>query len=173
MEGSENTSGVKVGMVGKGVGEGKVGRGVVVANETVGIGSVIRASVGREIGDAVAVGIAFCVSAKAVLTVDMAVSMISASLNVGVAMKVLQETSAATRNKRMNVLPKMFTLPLPFILGKETPNGLRYPLVGGTRQRHFAGTSFKPRKPLENAATPTGRVHAVLGSLKERKFHHL
>jgi len=35
------------------------------------------------------------------------------------------------------------------------PNGLRYPLVGGTRQRHFAGTSFKPRKTLENAQTPT------------------
>ena len=25
-------------------------------------------------------------------------------------------------------------------------NGVRYPLVGGTRQRHFAGTNFKPRK---------------------------
>jgi hypothetical protein len=34
-------------------------------------------------------------------------------------------------------------------------NGLRYPLVGETRQRHFAGTSFEPRKVLENA-------HAVL-----------
>ena len=41
-------------------------------------------------------------------------------------------------------------------------NGLRYPLVGGTRQRRFAGTSFKPHKVLENAATPTSRVHAVL-----------
>jgi len=45
------------------------------------------------------------------------------------------------------------------------PNGLRYPLVGGTRQRHFDGTSFKPRKLPENAATPTSRVHAVLGNL--------
>jgi len=44
--------------------------------------------------------------------------------------------------------------------------------VGGTRQRHFAGTSLKPRKLLENAPTPTTpapahfagvRVHAVLG----------
>jgi len=43
------------------------------------------------------------------------------------------------------------------------PNGLRYPRVGGTRQRHFAGTNFKPRKLLENAQTPTRRVHAVLG----------
>ena len=43
------------------------------------------------------------------------------------------------------------------------PNGLRYPRVGGTRQRHFAGTSSKPRKLPENAATPTRRVHAVLG----------
>jgi hypothetical protein len=37
--------------------------------------------------------------------------------------------------------------------------------VGGTRQRRFDGTSLKPRELLENAATPTRRVHAVLGSL--------
>ena len=43
-------------------------------------------------------------------------------------------------------------------------NGLRYPLVGGTRQRHFGGTNFKPRKVPENAQTPTSRVHAVLGN---------
>jgi len=42
-------------------------------------------------------------------------------------------------------------------------NGLRYPLVGGTRQRHFDGTSLEPSKLLENAQTPTSRVHAVLG----------
>jgi hypothetical protein len=47
------------------------------------------------------------------------------------------------------------------------PNGERYPRVGGTRQRHFDGTNFKPRKLLENAATPTRRVHALLGSLLE------
>ncbi len=45
----------------------------------------------------------------------------------------------------------------------QPPNGLRYPRVGGMRQRHFAGTSLKPRKPPENAVTPTRRVHAVLG----------
>ena len=43
------------------------------------------------------------------------------------------------------------------------PNGLRYPLVGGTGQRRFDGINLKPRKPLENAQTPTSRVHAVLG----------
>ena len=37
----------------------------------------------------------------------------------------------------------------------EAPNGWRYPLVGGTRQRHFDGTNFKPRKVPENAQTPT------------------
>ncbi len=47
------------------------------------------------------------------------------------------------------------------------PNGKRYPRVGGTRQRRFAGTSFEPRKLLENAATPTRRVHAVLASLND------
>ena len=65
----------------------------------------------------------------------------------------------------------------------ERANGLRhrlrgctsrvgYPQVGGTRGRHFDGTSFKPRKVPENAQTPTttapayatgDRVHAVLG----------
>ena len=45
------------------------------------------------------------------------------------------------------------------------PNGLRYPLVGGTRQRYFDGINFKPRKLLENAQTPTSRVHAVLGGV--------
>ncbi len=55
----------------------------------------------------------------------------------------------------------------------EEANGWRYPLVGGTGQRHFAGTNSKPRKLLENAATPTSvavapwrhRVHAVLGAV--------
>jgi len=41
-------------------------------------------------------------------------------------------------------------------------NGLRYPLVGEMRQRHFAGTNLKPSKLPENAQTPTSRVHAVL-----------
>jgi len=45
-------------------------------------------------------------------------------------------------------------------------NGLRYPLVGGTRQRHFDGTNCKPRKLPENAQTPTSRVHAVLGAVE-------
>src|SRR5215208_5192586 len=49
------------------------------------------------------------------------------------------------------------------------PNGLRYPLVGGTGQRRFTGINFKPRKVLENAQTPTSRVHAVLGALTERQ----
>jgi len=48
-------------------------------------------------------------------------------------------------------------------------NGWRYPLVGGTRERRFDGTNSKPRKLLENAQTPTSRVHAVLGALTERQ----
>jgi len=42
---------------------------------------------------------------------------------------------------------------------------LRYPRVGGTREHRFAGTNCKPRKLLENAQTPTRRVHAVLGGV--------
>jgi hypothetical protein len=49
------------------------------------------------------------------------------------------------------------------LLCEGQANGLRYPLVGGTRQRHFEGANFKPRKLPENALTPTSRVHAVLG----------
>ena len=47
---------------------------------------------------------------------------------------------------------------------KVLPNGLRYPLVGGPRARHFVGTNLKPHKLPENAANPTSRVHAVLAS---------
>jgi hypothetical protein len=61
------------------------------------------------------------------------------------------------------------TFEKPFTIPKEAPNGLRYPRVGGTRERHVDGTNLKPRKLLENAATPTRRVHAVLGNLSERK----
>ena len=50
---------------------------------------------------------------------------------------------------------------------------MRYPLVGGTRSRRFDGTSFEPKKLLENAQTPTSRVHAVLGALTERKNRNL
>ena len=50
-------------------------------------------------------------------------------------------------------------------------NGLRYPLVGGRRQRHFAGTNSKPHKLPENAQTPTSRVHALLaGVFAYQKF---
>jgi hypothetical protein len=45
-----------------------------------------------------------------------------------------------------------------------SPNGVRYPLVGETGQRDFNGINLKLRKLLENAATPTSRVHAVLGA---------
>src|SRR6266511_2456975 len=51
------------------------------------------------------------------------------------------------------------------LLYERRANGVRYPLVGGTRQRRFDGTSPKPRKLLENAPSPTSRVHAVLGGL--------
>jgi hypothetical protein len=49
-------------------------------------------------------------------------------------------------------------------LSEEVANGERYPLVGGTRKRHFDGTNLKPQKLLENAQTPTSRVHALLGA---------
>jgi hypothetical protein len=61
-------------------------------------------------------------------------------------------------------------IPLDFFFESSLlPNGLRYPRVGGTRQRHFDGTNFQPRKVPKNAATPTRRVHAVLGVFVLRK----
>jgi len=54
-------------------------------------------------------------------------------------------------------------LHLPLLLN-SAPNGWRYPRVGGMKSRHFDGTNFKPRKLLENAPTPTRRVHAVLAA---------
>ena len=45
------------------------------------------------------------------------------------------------------------------------PNGLRYPLVGGTRQRRFDETSFEPNVNPFWRRIPTSRVHAVLGAL--------
>ena len=45
------------------------------------------------------------------------------------------------------------------------PNGLRYPRVGGARQRCFDGINLKPSNLPENAATPTRRVHAVLAAV--------
>ena len=64
-----------------------------------------------------------CVSASPVLTVEMAVSMISASLIVGVDRELLQDASMiAGRNKKSsNVLPTMFILPLPLLFYEETP----------------------------------------------------
>jgi len=54
------------------------------------------------------------------------------------------------------------------------PRGTLLEYLGLKRQRHFAGTNFKPRKVPENAQTPTtmapahfagDRVHAVLGGI--------
>ena len=72
------------------------GKGVLVGGADVAVG-----------GASVFVGIALCVSAKTVLTVAMAVSMISASLVVGVGWPLLQEANIAAK-KRINILPKMF-----------------------------------------------------------------
>jgi len=60
-----------------------------------------------------------------------------------------------------------------FIVASLPPNGLRYRRVistgsirqGGTGESCFGGTNFKPHKLPENAASPTCRVHAVLGGL--------
>ena len=92
----------------------------------------------------VTVGMALCVSAKAVLTVDMAVSILSAGLSVGVDRKLLQDPSIAARNKGMNILPKMFTFQLPLMFCKEAPNGVR-PSPHASRRPSLEGKGFPSR----------------------------
>jgi len=48
----------------------------------------------------------------------------------------------------------LFSMSRKGLPGKP-PNGLRYPLVGETRERHFDGTNLKPRKLPKYAQTPT------------------
>jgi hypothetical protein len=74
----------------------------------------------------------------------------------------LSDTTRVNGGSDKNTSPK--SLLSVILLLALPPNGWRYPLVGGTRQRHFDGTNSKPHKRLENAQTPTSRVHAVLGS---------
>ena len=98
MEGSVNTSGVDVGPR---VGVGNVGgESDVVRNDIVGSGRGVAVC-----------GLALSVSATAVLTVEMAVCIISASFIVGADWNLLQDPSIATRNKGMIVLMKMFISP--------------------------------------------------------------
>ncbi len=59
----------------------------------------------------------------------------------------------------------LYSMFIAFAPQDYAPNGLRYPRVGGTRPRRFDGTNLKPSIRPENAATPTRRVHAVLGGL--------
>jgi hypothetical protein len=61
-------------------------------------------------------------------------------------------------------------VPYQEILGRHAPNGWRYPLVGGMRQRRLDRTNLKPRKLPENAQTPTSRVHAVFGGISMMPF---
>jgi len=52
-------------------------------------------------------------------------------------------TKSKTTNKT-SILELVFILP---IFCTELSNGLRYPLVGGTRQRRFDGINLKPHNP--------------------------
>ena len=102
MEGSVNTNGV---------GEASIAEGVIAM-------AVGNATVAREIG--VAVGITNSVSATAVLTVDIAVSITSVGL---VARELLQDVRIiAARNKRINGLSKIITFHIPLMFCQETPN---------------------------------------------------
>jgi hypothetical protein len=79
--------------------------------------------VGKGVG--VAVGKARCVSASVVLTVEMADSIRSAWLIVGVDRKLLQEASMAARNKEVIVLWKIFIFHFPLMLCEKKLIGLQ------------------------------------------------
>ena len=78
-----------------------------------------------------------------------------------------QDGQVVTAGRKTDLLsqPSSFCARTSFKKKPLLANGERYPLVGGTRVRHFDGTNFKPHKLLENAQTPTSRVHALLGCL--------
>ena len=76
---------------------------------TVGLGTKVGVVGNENVGRGVFVGIALCVSAKTVLTVDMAVSMISASLIVGVDWKPLQDTSITAAEIRRLMFCRRFS----------------------------------------------------------------
>jgi hypothetical protein len=79
-------------------------------------------------------------------------------------------------NKLREVLPCAFLKGLYSEIGRvntPSPNGLRYLLVGGTKQRYFAGTVSKPRKLLENARPSLSRVNAVLAAGKDSSLCRL
>ena len=70
------------------------------------------------------------------------------------------------RTLRCFIESELFTC----IIFLVSPNGLRYPRVGRTRERRFGGTNSKTQKLPENAARPTRRVHAVLGGFVQTNF---
>ncbi len=76
----------------------------------------------------------------------------------GVGVTVLHELKNSTTIViwMVDVIFLVFTF--SFLILRKPLNGMRYPLVGGTRQRHFDGANSKPRKLPENAPTPTSRV---------------
>ena len=89
---------------------------------------------------------------------------VALSVGCGLAVTVSHDDAAIMRAKKITTLPedfKNFIVLIATVL--LAPNGGRYPLVGGTRERFFDGANSKPGKPPENAQTPTSRVHAVLG----------
>ncbi len=87
---------------------------------------------------------------------------IALNVKVGVGVFIEEQPTIAVIRTAMQINAGLIRF---LIKDLEQPNGMRYPRVGGTRQRRFAGTSLKPHELSENAATPTRRVHAVLGAI--------
>jgi hypothetical protein len=100
----------------------------------------VGVTVGR--GRGVFVGIALCVSVsatKAVLAVEMAVSILSAWLIVGVDRKLLQEANSAARNKEIIVLSRIFMFHFPLMFCNKTPKKRAvFQPFGARRERHPA-----------------------------------
>ncbi len=119
--------------------------------------------------------VSFLISGVGVLGTKVGVNVgVGEIIDIGIVILVGTTLVAGTQEAKTTVIINAVTIFLIFIdalLCEKLSNGVRYLRVGGTRRCHFVGTSFEPRELLENAATPTRRVHAVLGNHTERKTH--
>ena len=74
----------------------------------------------------------------------------------------LARTKKHHKNSRIlfaTMLTSVIISLLSLYLNFYAPNGVRYPLVGETRQRHFSGINFKPRNVPNNAHAAEQQFH--------------
>jgi len=134
---------ITVGVPETGIGE-LVVVGILVGGNGVVVGSGVAE--GGNVAVGVAVGIAVCVSATIVFAIDRAVSIISVGFVLGAGRKLLQEVNIITTRSNKIITLRVIFISVLFMFCKETPNGLRYPQVGGRGQCLRCRKNSKPEK---------------------------